>query len=57
MASIRSAAASMSTEFRFLLNQDATATEKRAEGIRPFVKDRHALRVLVRNIHLRADAA
>jgi transaldolase len=43
--------------FRFLLNQDVMATEKLAEGIRLFVKDLHALRALVRNILLRADAA
>src|SRR5262252_5944807 len=44
-------------KFRFLLNQDAMATEKLAEGIRLFVKDLHALRALVRNILVRADAA
>ena len=44
-------------EFRFLLNQDAMATEKLAEGIRLFVKDLYALRTLVRNILARADAA
>jgi len=43
--------------FRFLLNQDAMATEKLAEGIRLFVKDLYALRALVRNVLLRADAA
>jgi transaldolase len=43
--------------FRFLLNQDAMATEKLAEGIRLFVKDLYALRTLVRNILARADAA
>ena len=43
--------------FRFVLNQDAMATEKLAEGIRLFVKDLHALRALVRNILVRADAA
>jgi len=43
--------------FRFRLNQDAMATEKLAEGIRQFVKDLHALRALVRNILVRADAA
>src|SRR5215470_15271435 len=43
--------------FRFLLNQDAMATEKLAEGIRLFVKDLYALRALVRNILARADAA
>jgi transaldolase len=44
-------------KFRFLLNQDAMATEKLAEGIRLFAKDLHALRALVRNTLLRADAA
>jgi transaldolase len=44
-------------KFRFLLNQDAMATEKLAEGIRLFAKDLNALRALVRNILLRADAA
>jgi len=44
-------------KFRFLLNQDAMATEKLAEGIRLFVKDLYALRALVRNILVRADAA
>jgi transaldolase len=44
-------------KFRFLLNQDAMATEKLAEGIRLFVKDLQALRALVRNILARADAA
>ncbi len=43
--------------FRFLLNQDAMATEKLAEGIRLFVKDLHALRALVRAKLIRADAA
>ena len=33
------------------------ATEKLAEGIRLFVKDLYALRLLVRNTLLRADAA
>lgn len=33
--------------FRFLLNEDAMATEKLAEGIRAFVKDLRALRGLV----------
>jgi transaldolase len=33
------------------------ATEKLAEGIRLFAKDLNALRGLVRNILLRADAA
>jgi transaldolase len=33
--------------FRFLLNEDAMATEKLAEGIRSFVKDLRALRALV----------
>ena len=33
--------------FRFLLNQDAMACEKLAEGIRLFVKDLHALRALI----------
>ncbi len=43
--------------FRFGLNQDAMATEKLAEGIRLFVKDLYALRVLVRTKLVRADAA
>jgi transaldolase len=34
-------------EFRFLLNEDAMATEKLAEGIRLFAKDLRALRGLV----------
>jgi transaldolase len=33
--------------FRFLLNEDAMATEKLAEGIRQFVKDWRSLRSLV----------
>ncbi|HEX8662766.1 MAG TPA: transaldolase [Beijerinckiaceae bacterium] len=33
--------------FRFLLNEDAMATEKLAEGIRAFAKDLRALRTLV----------
>ena len=33
--------------FRFLLNEDAMATEKLSEGIRAFVKDLRALRGLV----------
>lgn len=33
--------------FRFLLNEDAMATEKLAEGIRAFVKDLRSLRALV----------
>ena len=33
------------------------ATEKLAEGIRLFVNDLYALRALVRNILVRADAA
>lgn len=33
--------------FRFLMNEDAMATEKLAEGIRGFVKDLNALRKLV----------
>jgi transaldolase len=33
--------------FRFLLNEDAMATEKLSEGIRAFVKDLRALRALV----------
>jgi transaldolase len=33
--------------FRFLLNEDAMATEKLPEGIRLFVKDLRALRALV----------
>jgi transaldolase len=33
--------------FRFLLNEDAMATEKLSEGIRHFVKDLRALRALV----------
>ena len=44
-------------KFRFLLNQDAMATEKLAEGVRLFVKDLYALRALMRNILARADAA
>src|SRR6516162_7972318 len=44
-------------KFRFLLNQDAMTTEKLAEGIRLFAKDLNALRALVRNILLRANAA
>jgi len=44
-------------KFRHLLNQDAMATEKLAEGIRLFVKDLYALRALVRNIFAHADAA
>ncbi len=43
--------------FRFLLNQDAMASEKLAEGIRQFAKDLNSLRALVRNILARADAA
>jgi transaldolase len=44
-------------KFRHLLNQDAMATEKLAEGIRLFIKDLYALRALVRNILAQADAA
>jgi transaldolase len=33
--------------FRFMLNEDAMATEKLAEGIRNFARDLHALRELV----------
>ncbi len=44
-------------KFRFLLNQDAMATEKLAEGIRLFVKDLYALRALMRTKLVRADAA
>ncbi len=33
--------------FRFMLNEDAMATEKLSEGIRVFAKDLHALRELV----------
>ncbi len=33
--------------FRFLLNEDAMATEKLAEGIRIFARDMQALRELV----------
>jgi transaldolase len=33
--------------FRFLLNEDAMATEKLAEGIRLFTKDLRALREMV----------
>jgi transaldolase len=33
--------------FRFVLNEDAMATEKLAEGIRSFVKDLRSLRALV----------
>ena len=40
--------------FRFLLNQDAMASEKLAEGIRLFVKDLAALRTLVGSILARA---
>lgn len=35
--------------FRFMLNEDAMATDKLAEGIRIFAKDLHALRELVSN--------
>jgi transaldolase len=35
------------TSFRFLLNEDAMAVEKLAEGIRQFVRDLRALRTLV----------
>jgi len=43
--------------FRFQLNADAMASEKLAEGIRAFVKDLYALRMLVGAILARADAA
>jgi len=43
--------------FRFRLNADAMASEKLAEGIRAFVKDLYALRMLVGAILARADAA
>jgi transaldolase len=43
--------------FRFLLNQDAMATEKLAEGIRLFVKDLYALRALMRTKLVRANVA
>lgn len=43
--------------FRFLLNQDAMASEKLAEGIRLFVKDLRALRSLISGVLARADAA
>ena len=33
--------------FRFMLNEDAMATEKLAEGIRAFSRDLRALRELV----------
>jgi len=45
------------SRFRYLINQDAMATEKLAEGIRAFVKDLVALRTLVGNILARATAA
>jgi transaldolase len=43
--------------FRFLLNEDAMATEKLAEGIRSFVKDLRALRTLVARRLEAAEAA
>ncbi|MDJ1160131.1 transaldolase [Chelatococcus sp. SYSU_G07232] len=43
--------------FRFLLNEDAMATEKLAEGIRLFVKDLRALRSLVGQRLAEAKAA
>ena len=49
-ASTLSAPARMNLDeksFRYLLNEDAMATEKLAEGIRQFVKDLRALRTLV----------
>jgi transaldolase len=45
------------SRFRYLINQDAMATEKLAEGIRAFAKDLVALRTLVGNILARAAAA
>jgi transaldolase len=43
--------------FRFLLNEDAMATEKLSEGIRQFVQDLRALRTLVaRRMEERAAA-
>ena len=44
-------------KFRFLLNQDAMASEKLGEGIRLFVKDLYALREKVHAMLSRADAA
>ncbi len=44
-------------KFRFLLNQDAMASEKLSEGIRLFVKDLYALREKVHAMLSRADAA
>ena len=44
-------------QFRFLLNQDAMASEKLAEGIRLFVKDLSALREKVHAMLIRAAAA
>ena len=49
-AAARTAPAKMSLDektFRFMLNQDAMATEKLAEGIRSFARDLRALRELV----------
>ncbi|MFO7308746.1 MAG: transaldolase [Pseudomonadota bacterium] len=43
--------------FRFLLNEDAMATEKLSEGIRLFVKDLRALRALVAKRLEQAKAA
>lgn len=43
--------------FRFLMNEDAMATEKLAEGIRLFVKDLRTLRALVAKRLARAEAA
>nr|PZN44959.1 MAG: transaldolase [Pseudomonadota bacterium] len=43
--------------FRFLLNEDAMATEKLSEGIRLFVKDLRALRALVARRLEQAKAA
>jgi transaldolase len=45
------------SRFRYLINQDAMATEKLAEGIRAFAKDLVALRTLVGSILARAAAA
>ena len=41
--------------FRFLLNEDAMATEKLSEGIRAFVKDLRALRALVARRRMRSE--
>jgi transaldolase len=44
-------------KFRFLLNQDAMASEKLSEGIRLFVKDLYSLRAKVHAMLSVADAA